>query len=485
MNCLCKIKQVLLLFCLVGQSLFFFALNPVVIEGKAAFAKNGQLRFYFYNDLFLQQKTLHATTNVNKDGDFRVSIQTNETALLIIAYQSTYGYIYIEPEKQYKLELSADENLLKRIDAEMLGAAIEIRITNTDTAELNYKISRFDRYFSHFLYLYALEIYQNVPVQRYDSLIGLLTEKFPVSNNDIDYYSVYVKYRIADIDLMYYCKNKEKIYNKYLDNDYVFYNNVAYMEFLNGFFEKYLYSGNQKIPLKILYENINEKRDYYRLLDAMGKDPFLVNERIREIVFIKSLEELYELNEEFNQTNILYLLSAMKENSKFDEHKKMSDNRLQYFNKLKSGTKAPDFELRDVYNSPVKISNFEGKCLYIHFFSTYCEDCIREMIALKTLREQYKDSLQIISVMLDFEQANLYHFVKTYKEFDWQFLHFANNYSFIDAYNVSALPLGVLIDGKGRIINYPAKSPKEGLTMQIFSLFPTVKPPQEQGKNKY
>ncbi len=480
-----KSKRIFLLFFLLAQCACMLAIKPVRIEGNAPFAKNSQLRFYFYNDLLLQEKVLCATTNVDKEGDFRVEIPTNETSLLIIAFHTTYGYIYIEPEKHYKIELSANDNLLKRIDADMLGGAIETRIVPTDTTELNYKINRFDRSFSYFLYLYSSDIYQGVSEHIYDSLIGQLKERFPVDNKAIDYYSVYVKYRIAYIDLLYYNKDREKLYSKYLDNNYVFYNNVAYMEFLDNFFEGYLYAGTRKIPRKVLYENINEKHNYYKLLDEMGKEPILVNEKIREIVFIKGLGELYTLDYEFNQDNIIYLLSQMNKESKFAEHRIMSGNLIRYLKRLKPGTKAPDFELKDIYNSPVRISDFEGRYLYLHFFSTYCEDCIREMLVLKSLQEKYKDSLQIVSIMLDFEQANLYHFVNTYKDFDWPFLHFGDNFAFIDAYNIYALPLGVLIDSKGKIVSYPAKSPTQGLLLQIFSIFPTMEMPKHPERNRY
>ena len=476
----------LFVFIFLLMSVFVFALKPVVIEGQAPFAKNNQLRFYFYNDLFLQEKVLCATAKTDKDGNFRVEIQTDETSLLTIAFQTTYGQIFIEPEKQYKIELSVtNDNLLKRIDADMLGCAIEIRITPSDTMELNYKINRFDWYYNYFLYLYGTDIYQKVPEHVYDSLIALLTKKFPINEAAIDYYSVYVRYKIAYIDLLYYNKDREKLYQKHLNSNYIFYNNIAYMDFFSNFFDGYLYVGMEKIPRGVFYETINEKRNYYKLLDEMGKDPLLVNEQIRELVFIKGLGELYALEYEFNQANILFLLSQMSEESKFSEHKKMANNQIQNLTKLRIGTKAPDFELKDVYNSTVKISSFEGRYLYLHFFSTYCEDCIREMLVLKSLRETYKDSLQIVSIMVDFEQASLYHFVNTYKEFNWTFLHFGGNFSFIDAYGIYALPLSVLIDSQGKIVSYPAKSPTQGLMRQIFSIFPMIEPPRQPDKNRY
>lgn len=462
-----------------------FSIEPVVIEGNAPFAKNGQLRFYFYNDLLLQQRVLSATAHVDNNGYFKVQISVYETSLLTIAYNTTYGQIFVEPEKQYQVELSADENLLKRIDATIMGSAITAKFTAVDTNELNYKINRFDYYYNYFLYLYGDFIYRHIPQNTYDSLVSLLTERFPIRNDAIDYYSVYVKYKLAYLDLLYYSKDKKKLYDAYLDNPYIFYNNVAYMDFFDQFFEGYLYAGTKKISKGILYENINEKRNYYKLLDEMGKDPVLLNEKIREMVFIKGLQELYDLDHEFNKANILLLLYQMQKESKFEEHRMMAENMITHLMALKPKAKAPDFVLKDVYNAPVKLSDFHGKYVYLHFFSTYCEECIREMLVLKSIQEKFKDSLRVVSIMLDFESANLYHFVTAHKEFNWTFLHFDGNYAFIDAYGAYTLPLGILIDSQGKIVSYPAKSPTQGLLMQIFSIFPATETPKESGKFRY
>ena len=480
-----NIKRSFLLLFFLTNALVAMSLKPVVIEGNAPFAKNDQLRFYFYDDLLLQHRTLCTTTKVDASGNFKVQIPANETSLLVIAYNTTYGQIFIEPEKNYKIELSADENMLKRIDADMLGGMISVKFPSIDTAELNYKINRFERYYSLFLYSYVDILYQNVPQTTYDSLMLLLTDRFPVKNDAIDYYSIYIRYKLAYIDLLYYHKDKQKLYDKYLDSPYIFYNNVAYMDFFDHFFENYLYAGTRKISKRILHENINEHRNYFKLLDEMGKDPVLVNEKIREMVLIKALGELYELDHEFSRNNILYLLYQMKGESKFSEHKLMAENMINHLTSLQSGIEAPDFTLKDVYNSPVKLSDLKGKYVYLHFFSTYCEECIREMLVLKSIQEKYNDSLQIVSVMLDFEQANLYHFVNTYKDFDWLFLHFDKNFSFIDAYGAYALPLGILINSQGKIVSYSAKYPAQGLLGQIFNLFPVIETSKELKNFRY
>ena len=468
-------KKRILLFCLIFiQCLVSHGLKPVVIEGTASFALGGKIRFYLYSDLLLQQRQMIATADVNKDGFFRAEIPIEETCLLSLAYNTNYGSIYIEPEKKYTIELLVDEEMLPFIHAEMIGDGIKTKILPVDTTELNYKISRFDRYFNHFFALFGTNLITQPP-DIYDSLTQLLTSRFPYQPDAIDYFSVYVKYRMGYIDLLYYHKEKEKMYEKYLNSKYIFYNNTAYMDFFDQFFDEYLYTGSRKVTKPMLYQSINEKCDYYKLLDDLGKDPVLKNEVIREMALIKALGELYGMDKEFSQRNILVLLKQMSQVSKFKEHRMMAENLIHYLLDRKPGTTAPDFSLKDVHNSTVKLSDFKGKYVYLHFFASYCQDCIREMSSLKWVKETFKDNVQIISIMLDFEQTKLYHFVSDYKEFDWLFLHFSSNYDFLDSYKPYNLPFAVLIDPEGLIVSCPAKSyMEEGFEMQFFSLFPQV-----------
>jgi hypothetical protein len=358
-----------------------------------------------------------------------------------------------------------------------MGKSLHIRILHADSTELNRKIRRFDAYYNRFLELYADHFFRHIEPHVYDSLVNILFQYCPYDAHAIDFYSIYAKYRYAALDLMYRNKEKQLLYKKHLNNEYVFYKNDAYMEFFNDFFENYLYAGTNKLTRQMLFEHINHKADYFKLLDDMGKDPLLVNEKIREMVLIKGLGELYADFAEFNRTNIMQILRTMQQYTKFEEHKILIGNMLLHFFYLKSGTKAPDFSLKDVYNANIKLSDFKGKYVYMHFFATYSEESIRDMIILKSLHDQYKDTVHFISIMVDFEPVKLYHFVSTYRQFDWTFLQVGDNFTFLDDYRVKALPLGVLIDTQGNIVQYPAVSPTKGLFAYFFNLFPAIQKP--------
>ncbi|MDR1793551.1 MAG: TlpA family protein disulfide reductase [Bacteroidales bacterium] len=460
----------LLFFSLIFGELF--ALQPITITGRTDFSKSGTLRFYFYNDLYLQQRVLTALAKIEKDGSFKVQIPVNETQRLFVAFNETYGSFFVEPQKSYQIEIYADTLTLPYIDAELMGKSLYIKLLDTDTSELNRKIRRFDRYYNHFFELYGNYFFKGMSVTFFDSIVNQLFTYCPYDTVAVDFYNIYAKYRYAYIDLLFRSKDKYFLYEKYFNNDYIFYKNDSYMDFFNEFFDNYLYTGTKKFTRQMLFEDINQRADYLKLLDDLGKDPLLINEKIREMVLLKGLGELYQSYEEFSRKNILHILQTMSQTTKFSEHKTMITNLLEYLFYLKPGTIAPDFALKDIYNATVKLSDFKGKYVYLQFFATYSEESIREMVILKSLHDKYKDSVQFISVMLDFEPVKLYHFVTTYKQFDWIFVHLDDNFTFLDDYQAKALPLSVFIDKEGKILEYPAISPTQGLIIRLSSLFP-------------
>lgn len=445
---------------------------PVEIRGKARFAANDTLRLYTYDDMLSRNYVLLTKVVTDAEGNFQLSLpQVRQTTLLFFNYRTTYGSFYVEPYRTYDVDLYTDSVLIGRIDAEMLGNYIQISCLNNDSTELNWKINYFDQYYTYFMYYNGAAIMSHAPKEVYDSLMNIYYKRFPISENAIDFYSVYVRYRTAVIENLYYNKDRMKIYRKYLETPYVFYDNPAYMEFLDLFFDNYLYSGTRQITKGMLSQDINELNNYEKLLDDMGKDPLLRNEILRELVLMKGMKELGAYPEEFKIPNLESMLMTMAKKSKFREHKQMASNMRKVFNVLDAGVSMPSFCLKDVKGNDVPSSRFAGKYLYIQFFATYCQDCIREMVILKYLHDIYGDKVQFLSVMLDYEPVRLYHFVKEYTDFKWQFAHFNNQFDFINAYKPYALPLGVLIDPQGNVCAYPAPPASEGLAELFMKLF--------------
>lgn len=69
---------------------------------------------------------------------------------------------------------------------------------------------------------------------------------------------------------------------------------------------------------------------------------------------------------------------------------------------LTVGKVAPDFELPDLDESTVRLSDFRGKVVFLNFWATWCQPCREEMPSMEVLYENFKqDGLVIIAVSID------------------------------------------------------------------------------------
>jgi thiol-disulfide isomerase/thioredoxin len=112
---------------------------------------------------------------------------------------------------------------------------------------------------------------------------------------------------------------------------------------------------------------------------------------------------------------------------------------------------APDFQLQTLDGKPLTIASASGKVVLLNFWATWCGPCRMEIPELIELQKQYKDSLQVISLLVDVDD------VDDAKKF---VLDAGVNYPVAVATDevriryggVSALPTLFVLDTQGRIV---------------------------------
>jgi thiol-disulfide isomerase/thioredoxin len=189
---------------------------------------------------------------------------------------------------------------------------------------------------------------------------------------------------------------------------------------------------------------------------------FLINETELKLEHSKKFEKVYELFMT-NCTNKRY--------------KKSAKRKFQIYKNTRSGNPSPKFSNYKTYGGgTTSLVDLRGKYVYLDIWATWCGPCIKEIPALKKLKEEYQNkNIKFVSISVD-KKKNYDEWKNMVEEKKLKGIQlFANNgfnSQFVQDYGITAIPRFILIDKKGNIINADAPRPSDPrLETMLDSLF--------------
>jgi thiol-disulfide isomerase/thioredoxin len=112
---------------------------------------------------------------------------------------------------------------------------------------------------------------------------------------------------------------------------------------------------------------------------------------------------------------------------------------------------APEFKLPGLDGKPISLADARGKIILLNFWASWCGPCRAEVPDLVDLQTRYKDSLQVIGLIVDDDDMGaIHHFVK----------EFGINYPVavapaelsVQYGGIPALPTSFILDAQGRVV---------------------------------
>jgi len=189
---------------------------------------------------------------------------------------------------------------------------------------------------------------------------------------------------------------------------------------------------------------------------AIAKELFSDSAIHDEIMF----REFYRYMSFNGIDNIDSICKEFIESLSDEERKERLLGKYQAWSKLAKGKKAPDFEIRDEKGNLVRLSDLQGKFVYIDCWSSYCGPCIAEMPAMKKLSEDLKgNNIVFISISADKDIERWLGKLKEYNMNTTNLCTEGARHKFNKDYNARAFPRYILIDDKGIIIDATANKP--------------------------
>lgn len=468
-------KKFLIIMTFVALSVTTLAQKAytVTIKGTAAFAAGEQIRLIGFEDLVTYRTKVLATDVVDAKGRFLMTYNISQPTLIQMAIRTSRAEFYIEPGRTYDFTVDMDPELFNQLDPMNYGGFLQIRnIDTTLTEDINFKINKFERVLDNAIDTYSPNIIGDISPADYDSIQKVIKNRFQLQYSPTSFYKSYIYYTLGSLERVILIKNRDSLYHKYLDNEYVLYENPAYMNFFYEFYAEYLTS-SPKIDQKELLKSINEDGLYRSLFNVVGKDSYLVNEKIRELAIIQNLSQLYE-NKRFSRKNIEAILQEIATTTHFTEHKLIAENVLSQLHEFVDNNRIDFSQMKTANGANFNLDDYKGKWVYVQIFNTDCMDCIREMMILKELHEKYKDSVAFVSLSIDFNFGHFIQFKEHFPQFNWTFAHFNNRYDWLDELKITALPDNLLFSPNGELARRNAPDITTELPLFLLRLFKEV-----------
>lgn len=396
---------------------------------------------------------------IDSSGKFSFKVDTNIVLKAYIDIGSTSGFFYIDHStKDYYIYFPT-----KNSDTRLNNNSVSLIFDSLENNELNTLILEFNYRIDGFLYGDTLSkqrlILQDDSFK--DSLNQLkkilIKEYRPIKNK---FFHEYIKYTIANLEQLYMgrgmLKNKIYLFETYINNKPILYNNDAYFDFFKLNFEHFFMTNIGSIDkIRHAIDNYSSSK---KLDEVLVNNPFLRNDSIRELVTILNLNKAYYRNS-FNSYNIKSILNQILESSTIKEHQLIITNLLKQYSLLTPNSKAPNFTLYTPKNDTVNLSDFLGKYVYVQFWSTWNQASLQELKIMEDMETKYGKYIYFISISLDENEQDFIDWRVRNHQYNWTFAHYKGENDLLMNYAIKSVPSYVLIDQKGNIVDAHAMGP--------------------------
>ncbi|TXC93333.1 thiol-disulfide oxidoreductase ResA [Metabacillus litoralis] len=120
--------------------------------------------------------------------------------------------------------------------------------------------------------------------------------------------------------------------------------------------------------------------------------------------------------------------------------------------RVKVGSEAPDFVLKDLDGNEHQLSDYKGKGVFLNFWGTWCEPCEREMPYMDNQYSYYKDQgVEVLAVNIAESNIAVQTFIDKHQ------LSFPvildKDRQVLNAYGVGPLPTTFLINPEGKVVD--------------------------------
>lgn len=459
--------------------------QTVTISGHAPGYVGKRIEIYRIEDYVSNRQSLITSAVVGSDSLFSMTFTSKIVQKIIIKSNNNRGFLYVQPNGKYSI-FFPDRNLYEPIKPS--GNDVEVGFNELDSMDINYKILGFQRWLDYFIgetYYLRNETKSTEYAEAFDKFKTNVQKFYAKDTSENSHYlKTYIKFDIAGLENINNVaeRNRFEKHDFFIKYNPVEYNNDMYMEYINKFYEKIVPQLSNAVN-EAFYKGILHSSPSM-IMNALGGEYTLVNRRIREIVMIKALSEIF-YSKDYPTTNVIAVLDSVVERSLFEDNAIIAKNiRFRLLN-LTPGLIAPNFVISADSLATKTLTDFRGKHLYIHFFNTNSVENMKEIELIQELNTKYSNYVEIISIYKNDDPMT--EEIRTrLDKMDWDIYPISPSNSIWDLYQIETYPHYTFIDAAGYVISSPALGPTpngdyETIDQSFFQLKKIVEMQNNEG----
>jgi len=208
-----------------------------------------------------------------------------------------------------------------------------------------------------------------------------------------------------------------------------------------------------------LYSNPNLSQDQLEAEFIIAVDKIMKEAAENSIIYEFIVEYLVGGFERFHFDKVLDYIAENYSPAQCENEERKTDlqTRLKKYAELSNGKDAPEFEMNDLNDNPVKLSKIKADYTLVLFWASWCPHCAETLPEIHDIYQKNdKSKLEIVAISLDKEKSE---WEKAVKELGFAWINCCDLKSWdsqaaID-YNVYATPTMFLLDKQKKIVAKP------------------------------
>ncbi len=471
-------KIVIVLFCaclgtFVNAQTAVETKNSVNISACAKGAGNRVARLYIEDAITKLQHKVDEQP-IDKKGCFTLRCELSETRKAFIKIDFYQTYIYLQPGEKYTLIFDPfDFHTDEKINPQILDRYLSYRFEKPDSNELNQLIWRFETMHDNFL----AENYARMSISResYATFKQQVGRTFSYSGHQ--YFNNYKAYALADMERIFNLTTPASLYFAYIHNKPILYENTAFADFITQYYQNY-FPSQVRYDQNIFINQINQANNLPAILDSLGRDTTLQNEKLREFVLLVGLRKMY-YNYEFRKASVIKLLKQIQDETKFHEHSLLAGSILQSVKRMEKGVSTILPKFLDPTEKTLFDFSKSDKFKYVMFVNGLCQSCDAEIKSLEAVAEKLYDSVDFIVVNCDYEiNRCLRNKPETLQNITY--LYFNKDFETLENLGITDYPIVVFFDPKNVVLSYYFQLPGQRVERAIRPYLRSEKPLSEE-----